>query len=456
MRLRIFISTLLATALLVGCKKDAPELGEAPTAADAEFTYTPSSETPNILNFTATNASEQIMVWNFGNGTGGVGKTAKGVFPLKGDYTVQLTVFQRGGSVTSSKVITIMEDDLSLLNSPNIVNLTGGIDGKGYKTWVMDSSRDGHFGVGPNPSSALGNIPEYYSAEPFQQAAMDMYNDRYKFYLNEFKFDMITQGKAFSDNLAKDEFSSSIPTSGEDFQVVLEDQLDENWNLLTEDGITYLTVTGKTFLGFYAGTRKYQILKLSENELSLRYVDANAPELAWYVRFVPDGFAGVEDTTDNGGGNTDTLPKYTLPIDFETVQPDWEQIENQTDSIVANPDSSAVNPSDSVLLTEKGPIDWSGLYIDMKDAFDFSTKKSIALKVYAPKTGKFLIKIENNKNSGQFQEIEVNVTKTNEWEEISADFSSIATPGIYNRLVLIPAWKDPNAGTFYIDDIEQK
>jgi len=455
MRFQIYIIILLVGLISTSCKKKKPELGAAPTMEDAQFTFAPTAESPNIIQFTATK-SGTVAVWDFGNGTSAKGRTVKATYPLKGSYLVKITVFSRGGSVTLNKEISIAEDDLTLLNSPDIVNLTGGVDGQGYKTWVIDSTRVGHFGVGPNPASAAGFVPEWYSAEPLQQGAMDLYNDRYTFYLEGFQFDMKTQGRVFVDHRAIGEFSSTSPTSGEDFTAVLDDQLDENWNLIDEEGTKYLSTTGKSFIGFYAGTRKYQILKLGENELSLRYVDANAssPALAWYLRLVPLGYKGIDNPVDTVDKEPE-LTKYSLPIDFEIEKVNFEVIEEQTDTIVANPDTAG-NSSAWVLETEKGTADWSGVFIDLKDKLDFSIKKTISLKVYSPIAEDFLIKIEDSKsNNSIFVEKFIAVTTTNKWVEITADFSGTAA-GTYDRLVLIPGWKKPSSGKYYLDDIEQK
>lgn len=455
MKTKFLIAILAFITIISACRKK-PELESPPTITDAAFTYTPSPESDNILVFTA-NKKDAISQWDFGNNTKGEGISAKGVYPYKGTYTVTHSVFTNGGNISTTSEVVIANDDFSLLSSPEIVSLTGGIAGVGYKTWVIDSSRDGHFGVGPHPASAAGLVPEWYSAKAFEQATVDMYNDRYTFHLQGFKFDMKTQGVVFIDDLAASEFPGSYPTPppADNYNAPLPDQLNENWNFVEEDGITYLTTSGKSFIGFYAGVRKYQVLNIEENELSLRYVDANAsgPQLAWYLRLVPEDYQSNPDTS--GGPDPVDTNSYNLPIDFETIKPVFSAFDKSTDSIIPNPFKTGINTSDFVLESEKGDQNWSGVFVNIKTKFDFSTKKTITLKVYAPKTGKFLVKLEDQANSLINTEVEVNVTQANTWEEISADFSA-ADPGKYNRLTLIPGWNEPNSGTYYIDDIDQK
>ena len=71
--LKTFNPYIVPLLLLVffSCKKDPePTLSEPPTAADAVFTYSPSAQNANIIEFTASNSSLSC-VWNFGNGTTG-------------------------------------------------------------------------------------------------------------------------------------------------------------------------------------------------------------------------------------------------------------------------------------------------------------------------------------------------------------------------------------------------
>lgn len=289
-KISIFILSLTVVLGLSNCEEEAFTLGEGPREADAAFTFEPSADNANIINFTASNPNLNAK-WDFGNGTKGEGTNATASYPNKGTYTVTLTVLNSGGSASSSQEITIAEDDLSLLSSPLFTLLTGGIDGPGSKTWVMDSTEAGHFGVGPNPSSSQGDIPEYFSADPLIKRGVGMYDDRYVFTLSGFKFDQITNGNVYV-NLNDDgspgaeaDFSGGYENQG-DFTAFFEDQLGEQWTIKENEEDTTLTVSGKSFIGFYCGTRTFKILKLTENELSLRVTDAYNP-LAWYFRLVP-------------------------------------------------------------------------------------------------------------------------------------------------------------------------
>jgi PKD repeat protein len=149
----------LSLALILGissCKEDdTPVLGNAPTEADAAFTYAPSADNANIIEFTASNTGFTYS-WDLANGLNSADQSITSSYPNAGTYTVKLTVFNSGGSAFSTQDVVIAEDDASLLNSPLFTFLTGGAAGGGSKTWVIDSTRQAHLGVGP----VAGTWPE--------------------------------------------------------------------------------------------------------------------------------------------------------------------------------------------------------------------------------------------------------------------------------------------------------
>ena len=160
------IATFFLLVFINGCKETVPELGVPPTQDDAVFTFAPTTETPNKVKFTGSSTAF-LKKWDFGNGTEGEGHEVIGIYPFKGKYLVTLTAFTSGGSISSTQEVTIVADDPTLLDIPVYNFLTGGIAKPAGKTWIIDATRAGHFGVGPNPSDAtLGDVPNYYSAGP--------------------------------------------------------------------------------------------------------------------------------------------------------------------------------------------------------------------------------------------------------------------------------------------------
>jgi len=429
---------------LNSCKDDEPTLTDPPSMADAQFTYTTSPSSDNVLMLTASN-SNMTNQWDFGNGLTGEGYEVTAEYPFAGEYTITLTVYNAGGSNSSSQVITIDQDDPGLLDNPLFDLLTGGSAGPGYKTWAVDSASDGHFGVGPNPSQN-GDWPEYYQESANGKVGSGMYTDRYTFKLSGYEFDMVTNGVIYLNDAHSADWPNAYDPGVGDLSSAFPDQLGENWSI-TEGADTTLTVTGSSFIGWYCGAQTYKIVNIEENQLILRAEDSQETDLAWYFRLVPEGY------------NSDTAapppaPTATLPMDFETVEPNWGAFGNSTVQFIDNPDQSGINTSMRVMETVHGNETWAGLEVSLASALDFSSQTSITIKVWAPATGAFRLKLEEIDDANSFVEVDVNVTTANAWEEITFDLTG--TPNIYNKLVIFPGWDVSNAGTFYIDDIVQQ
>lgn len=446
MKFNYFLSLAAASVMLFSaCEKEPePSLGNPPTEADVAFTYAPTTANPNIIEFTAPNPS-LVAKWDFGNGTVAEGTVVQGSYPLKGTYTVTLTVFNSGGSKSASKEITIDQDDPSLLSNPLYTILTGGSAGKGFKTWVIDSTRAGHMGVGPNPSSAAGNVPEWWAANRLDKSGTGLYSDQYKFSLDAFKFDHITGGMVYIDNEQAANFPDSYENKG-DFDAPYTDKTG-SWSIV-EGADTVLKITGDGFLGFFTGTREYKVITINENELTLRYLDASNPDLAWYIRLVPDDFP-----VDNGGGGGD-VDVYDLPIDFESVDPKFEVFGGSSYAIIDNSKKGGINNSNRILETTHGNETWAGLFVNIKDKIDFTSKTKITFKIWAPATGKVRVKLENRANTNEFAERDVEVTTANTWVELEADFAGAAA--VFDRVVLFPGWDTTAPDTYFIDDISHK
>jgi hypothetical protein len=275
-----YIVFILSTLILLSCKKERPQLGDPPSDNDAKFTYKASSTSANVIDFTANNSNLQCM-WDFGNGVKKNGARATAMYPYAGEYTVTLEVFGKGGSKKSQQKIVIANDDISLLDNPYYNSLTGGPNGNGFKVWYIDSSNNGHFGVGPDPISALGNTPEWWSASPNDKAGCGMYNDRYVFYLNAFKFDMLTQFDVYVHNSLAGNFPGSFQNLG-DYTAPYNPQIGATWQL-NEGEMPSLTFSSGSFIGFYTGVQTYNIVDITDSTMFLQFKH-HAGGLYWYLR----------------------------------------------------------------------------------------------------------------------------------------------------------------------------
>lgn len=419
------------------------KLGPPPSSEDAAFTFEVSDENDNIIHFSNTSPAF-LKTWDFGNGTSAKGNNVTGIFPLKGTYEVTLTVYTSGGSSVSKQTIEIAETDPTLLDLPVYNMLTGGNDKPEGKTWIIDASRAGHFGVGPNPSDpAVGDYPNWYAAAANEKAGSGLYNDEFTFILADFAFKQETNGDVFLNNKYSSEFSGAYANAG-DYTAPYTAPGSLTWSV-TEggDGNQYLNISGDGFIGYYTAVHSYKIVKLTENEMILRSEDANDAALAWYQRLIPKDY-------------TPPVPEpqtTTLPVTFENVQSPFTGFGGSNYAVVDNPTVAGINTSAKVGQTAKGAETWAGIATDLDETLDFSLTTTFRLKVLSPKTGVVRLKIEMLSDANTFVEKDANITQANQWEELTFDFSGTAS-NTYNKLALFFDFGSTEQNTFYFDDVE--
>lgn len=144
----IYLSIL--SVIITGCKDSSDEPYVAPSATDADFSYTSEPDNPNIITFRASPSVETwYSHWNFGDNTSAEGLEVKKTFYVKGDYDVKFKIFTNGGTAESVKTITI-ENDLTGSNlitngkldndsSWSLLSISPGVDitfENGNATWT--------------------------------------------------------------------------------------------------------------------------------------------------------------------------------------------------------------------------------------------------------------------------------------------------------------------------------
>lgn len=429
----LFIGTLV-----LGCKEEEIELGASPTPADASFTFTPTTGNANIIDFSSP-SSAFMKKWDFGNGETAEGNSVRMAFPFEGNYVVKLTVFTSGGSTTTSQTVNILKTDLSLLK-PVYSLLTGGSD-PGEKTWVIDFERPGHFGVGPSDAAS----PIWYAAAANEKSETGFYDDKFIFRLSGLQFVQQTNGDVYVNGAQQSKFPGAFQNKG-DFTAPFTPPAGLKWSV-TENtqGKQFLNIIGNGFIGYYAGTSTYEILEIDENKMFLKHVDAANPALGWFLRLKREGYV-------------EPLPPVlttALPQDFEGAAPPFNGFGGSTFAVVNNPSATGINTSAKVGRYVKGTDgSWAGIETTLSGKVDFSTNTQFKYKVYSPVTGKALLKLEVAGNPSSFVEVFANVTKVNQWEELTFSFAGAAS-NTFDKMAMFLDFDNNAGGTFYIDDIRQ-
>lgn len=460
---------LVVSVSMIACKEDEFTLGQAPSEADAGFTFAPSAENDNIINFTGT-SSAFLKKWDFGNGSTAAGSTVTAIFPVEGTYTVTLTVYTSGGSVSSAQQIVIAETDATLLDIPAYNMLTGGNSALDGKTWVIDATQDGHFGVGD--PAVVG--PNYYAASANEKDGLGLYDDKFNFTLDGFSFTQITNGDVFINGEQSGGFPGAV-ANGTDAIAPFTAPAGLKWSI-TEDGDKqFLTISNGGFIGYYTGTSTYEILTLEENELFLRYNDAANAGLAWYLRLVPEGYVAPSE------------PEEPVEYKIEDIYQDFDGtgnvdfVNDSQASIVTydNPAPVPINTSAKVgkyTKADGAAGEFGNVQIVLGYKMDIRDRNIFKLKVFIPgyndytTTGgepwqsyntlqkQVAVKLQNSDLGGNAYTTQAEVIhsglETDKWLELTFDFSGYADREDFDKIVIqLGGEAIFTGGIFFIDEL---
>ena len=122
-------------------------------------------------------------------------------------------------------------------------------------------------------------------------------------------------------------------------------------------------------------------------------------------------------------------------------------------TVVSNPDPTGINTSAKVgRYSDATGAEWSAFVHQNVTPIDLSVNSYMRLKIWAPKAGTLLLKMENG---GAAMEVPVTITAamTNKWVSVGGDFSGAAFRGLTKAVLFFNAGVAPPAGdVYYIDD----
>jgi hypothetical protein len=161
---------------------------------------------------------------------------------------------------------------------------------------------------------------------------------------------------------------------------------------------------------------------------------------------------------ESGAVNPNAL---ALPLEFESTSLaySFNDFDGGVATVVSNPASGGINTSGKVVkMVKNAGQPWGGSWIGLTNPIDFSSQKTITMKVYSPRVGaKIYLKFENQSNGEIFFGKEVTTTSANAWELLTFDCSAINTANTYQKIVLIldngTAGNGTADYTIYMDDI---
>lgn len=154
-------------------------------------------------------------------------------------------------------------------------------------------------------------------------------------------------------------------------------------------------------------------------------------------------------------GACTTAPRDNKIVDdFECNRNAAYSIGNKNLAIVNNPNPTPVNNSAKVGRFVDPPGPWYPLVLDYHDVLNLSENNYISLKLWAPRPGDILFKLEGGASPAV--ERRVPVSALNTWVEYGVDFSDQAGASHKRIVFFFNAGDDADAGAvYYIDDIKR-
>ena len=367
------------------------------TPVNAGFTFEVSGTT---VTFTNTSSGANTYEWDFGDGNSSTEESPSHTYAEDGTFEVTLTVRGDQDESTVTQSVTV---------SSSLIELPFTFEGL-EPVWSDFGGNSHQYINNPDPSglNTSGRVLEVvHGNEPWAGASIDL-----------------TEGLDFADGNV---ISLKVwaPQAG-DFRLKLENTADADDFIQMDQPVT--------------ATNQW---------VELQFDISGAAGKA-YRRLVI--FPGWDIPNASTYYVDDIQKKVATPFTFEAGSPQFSGFGGSSFAIIDNPDMSGINTSAKVLETVHGNEPWAGLSTDLTDNMDLRAGTTVTLKVWAPATGDFRLKLENVDDSNDFVQIDMPVNAANEWVEVTWDVSDAAGKP-YKRLVIFPGWDVPNAGTFYVDDI---
>ncbi|MDS1032532.1 PKD domain-containing protein [Porphyromonadaceae sp. NP-X] len=443
---------------------------------------------PNVITFINTSQVQGVYTlrWDLGNGTTGITDTIVGKYPFAGTFTVKLTVYSSNGtSATKEKVITIEQNDYSLVNTPVYVNLTGGADDADGKTWVFDQYNNfaaevaqatgkaikGHMGLGPQNSYSQ----EWWGAGANDKSSWKLYDFKFTFIQNGAQLIIANGGKGYGRKASAASVGgfNVTETSGDD---AIFDYSGGNYNFSINESGAYpkLTLTGNAFMGYYCGSQEYEIIYQTDKVMALR-VNNTVEGQDWvFVYCLEELNVAAPPVVKEPKAIplTENFESGEFTVNFVT------QDMGTFSGIVDNPAPVGINISNKVYRYQKSDAFYSNLSFTAPDyKFDLTTQNKIRLKVYIPSYNDFItenavagdwiaekrlrpqlaVKLQDSDMGGNAWQNQTEIVQKDipldRWVTLEFDFSNVSTRTDYDKIVIqFGGEGHAGSGIFFFDD----
>lgn len=476
--LKIGFAALASALVFAACDPQDDKdfsLGSLPDASQLSFTATPSASNANIIDFKNTSPVAGVATWEFGNGSSAKGETAQSSYPYKGTYSVTMTLYTDGGSVSKTQDVEIVNDNFTLLDTPLYNMLTGGASSPEGRTWVFQQFYDGHFGVGP----ADGDGPSWWSCPAEGKDGSSLYTQEFTFILDGTQFKWENNGYIYTNAAGKSALGIAYfidnPNGVGDFDVAYVPQ--SNLTFSINETAKTITLSNDAFLGHYAGTSTYSIVSYTDTTLYLKCASSVESGNGWWYKLT---------LKDKNTKPTVVVKLKATPLleDFESEEASVEFTAGNmgllTSRYYSNPAPIGANLSGKVFLYEKSSDYYSNLSFTASDyKFNLTEQNKIKLSVYIPSyndyttdnevagdwiTNKKLsaqvaVKLQNNSLGDNAYTTQTEIVKSNletdKWIDLVFDFSSVSDREDFDKIVIqFGGEGHSGTGIFFMDNFE--
>ncbi|WP_262890100.1 PKD domain-containing protein [Winogradskyella haliclonae] len=402
------LSVLFLALAYLGCDEDDAVLPQI----NAEFTQTINQDT-GVVAFINTSTNADSYSWDFGDGTSSTEVNPTKVY-TSGTYTVVMEAKNVAGASDTF-------EDTFTIAIPEEVAFPISFDNP-----LVDYGVE-VFGTPTAPTFQIVENPDASGANSTVSNVGEIVNSGVTF--EGFFFELGEPLDLTTDKTVKILFWSTSPVD------VL---------LKLEDG----TAADIEVTASHGGT--------GWEELYFTFDSAASYNVVTFFVDGPGTTAGTFYIDDITQINTADIPctdtDLELPVDFDCESIDYATkiVGNVNFTVIDNPELSGINDMPSMVgeITNAGD-NFENAFFNFDVPVDFSTDKGIRLKLFSNQALPILLKFEDG-TEADVENLQMH-TGTG-WEELTFTINS---SGSYNDMVLFVAFNQTDAGTFYVDDIEQ-
>ncbi len=261
------------------------ELGALPSASDLDIVVECDQDI-NVVTFTCNN-SGMLPVWHFEDGTISTSTIVERFYANAGTYSIEVYAMDANGMSKEPQIaeFTINSD----YTSPEMQAMIDALCGDGdAKSWVWNSSVDGHFGCGPS-GSATGN--DWFYATADSQSEEGMYDDVMTFSsTGEYSYSPGDDGLLYvNEGVTLSDFTQYKPADSEAAYSAEVDPTSGTWAISSDGTNIYIKLSSGMLAGYMPFDELYTnpTFKVATLEENLLVMIADNGGIAWRFEFIP-------------------------------------------------------------------------------------------------------------------------------------------------------------------------